>query len=55
MKPRAYLERVAVGWFMLDTVYMWIAEDTWGNRVASGRTRKECEANCRRAGYVPVR
>jgi len=31
----------------------WIAEDTFGNRIVTGRTRKECEDECRRTGYHP--
>lgn len=54
-KPMAYLERKVTGWFMLEVLYTWVAEDTWGNTIARCRTRKECEAECRRAGYVPVR
>ena len=52
-KPRAYLERVRNGYFMTSYCYMWVARDTWGNWVASGRTRKDCESETRRAGYVP--
>ena len=54
-KPRAYLEKVCNGGFMLEYTYRWIAKDRYGHQVASGKTRKECEAECRHYGYVPVR
>lgn len=54
-KESAYLKRESIGWFGFEPVVKWIARDTWGNWVASGKTRKECEANCRIHGYVPRR
>lgn len=54
-KPRAYLEKVCNGWFMLEPCYTWVAREYWGSAVAYGHTRKECEAECRYKGYVPVR
>ncbi len=54
-KPRAYLNKYRTGWFLFEPIYGWIAKDCWGNRVAYGRTRKECEKECRYAGYVPIR
>ena len=54
-KPTAWLKQEYVGWFGFEPVIKWIARDTWSNWVASGNTRKECEANCRMHGYVPRR
>lgn len=54
-KPRAYLEKYRTGYFGLEYTYRWIATDRWNNQVASGKTRKECETECRRNGYVPER
>ena len=54
-KPTAWIKQECTGWFMLEPSYSWVARDTWGNWVASGRTRKDCEANCRERGYVPRR
>ncbi len=54
-KKSAYLKRESIGWFGFELVVKWIARDTWGNWVTSGKTRKECEANCRMHGYVPRR
>ena len=54
-KPRAYLALYRNGYFGPGYTFRWIAKDSWGNQVASGRTRKECEAECRRNGYVPER
>lgn len=54
-KESAYLKRESIGWFGFEQVVKWIARDTWGNWVTSGKTRKECEANCRIHGYVPRR
>ena len=54
-KERAYLEFYRTGWFMGEYTYSWIARDYWGNYVASARTRKECEQECRYRGYVPER
>lgn len=52
-KPKAYLEKVRCGWFMFEPLYMWVALDRWGHSVARGKTRKDCERECRSAGYVP--
>ena len=54
-KPRAYLEKVCNGWFMLSPTYTWVARDYWGNAVGYGRTRKACKQDCRYHGYVPER
>ena len=54
-KPTAWMKRECTGWFMTELVVKWVARDTWGNFVASGRTRKECESNCRLHGYTPRR
>lgn len=54
-KPKAYLEKVQNGWFMLEPHFTWVAREYWGSAVAYGSTRKECEQNCRDRGYVPVR
>ena len=54
-KERAYLEKVSNGWFMLERTTTWVARDYWGNAVAYGKTRKDCEENCRYKGYVPVK
>ena len=53
-KEHAYLTKEQAGWFMLEYTYRWVARDCWGNTVASARTRKECEQETRRAGYVSV-
>lgn len=52
-KPRAYLKHVCNGWFAFEPVYMWVAYNDWGNSVAWGKTRRECEKECRWDGYVP--
>ena len=52
-KPRAYLKKVQNGWFMFQPVIEWVAYNAWGNSVAWGHTRKDCEQECRRLGYVP--
>lgn len=52
-KPRAYLKKVQNGWFMLEPCFEWVAYNDWGNSVAWGKTRKECEKECRYNGYVP--
>lgn len=52
-KPRAYLKQYYNGYFMLERCKEWRAEDSFGNYVASARTRKECEEKCRRLGYCP--
>lgn len=52
-KESAYLKRESIGWFGLDSIVKWIARDTYGNWIASGKTRRECEANCRMCNYTP--
>ena len=52
-KPRVYIAKYRIGYLGLNYTYRWIAKDAWHNQVASGKTRKECEAKCRRNGYVP--
>lgn len=54
-RPTAYIKPYYNGYFFLERTVVWRATDRWGNHVASSRTRKECEAECRRAGYTPVR
>lgn len=54
-RPTAYLKPYYNGWFMLERTTTWKAVDQWGNTVARGRTRRECEQETRRAGYTPVR
>lgn len=54
-KPHAYLEKVINGYFYFEPTTRWIARDRWGNWIASGKTRKECEKECRLYGYVPTR
>lgn len=53
-KPTAYLTKIRDGYFMLEYTYRWVARDYWGHQVASGRTKKECQQETRRAGYTPV-
>lgn len=38
---------------MLERTKSWVARDTFGNYVASARTRKQCEEQCRHMGYCP--
>ena len=53
-KPSAYLEKWSFEYG--DHKWNeWIARNDFGNGIAVGRTRKECEADCRRVGYVPRR
>lgn len=54
-KPRAYLTKEIAGHLCFDPIVRWVARDYWNSWVASGRTRKECEAACRDRGYVPER
>ena len=54
-KQSAYLTKEIIGHFGFEYIEKWVARDYWGNWVASGRTRKECEAECRIHGYVPRR
>ena len=54
-KPRVHLEQYYNGYFMLERTKSWVAKDDFGNYVTSARTRKECEAECRRLGYCPER
>ena len=54
-KPRAYLQREITGHWCFEPIVTWVARNDWGNWVASGRTRKECEEECRLYGYVPER
>ena len=51
----AYIKPYYNGYFMFERTRTWIARDRFGNQVAGGRTRKECESETRRAGYTPVR
>jgi hypothetical protein len=53
-KPTAYLAKERTGYFMMEYTYRWVARDYWGNRVASGRTKRECQQETRKAGYTPV-
>lgn len=54
-RPTAYMKPYYNGYFFLERAVTWRATDDWGNHVASASTRKECEAECRRAGYTPIR
>ena len=54
-KPRAYIAPYQNGWFLLEPVYEWLGKNDWGNTVAWGKTRRECERMCRQEGYVPIR
>lgn len=54
-RPTAYMKPYYNGYFFLGRAVTWRATDDWGNHVASASTRKECEAECRRAGYTPIR
>jgi len=54
-KPTAYIAPYITGHFMLEPVREWLGKNYWGNTVAWGKTRRECEQECRRAGYIPVR
>ncbi len=54
-KPSAYLSKVQNGHFLLEATTLWKATDLWGNRISSGRTKKEVMEECRRRGYVPRR
>ena len=54
-KPRAYLEKEITGHWCFEPIVRWVARDRWNNWIASGKTRKECEAECRYRGYVPER
>ena len=53
-RPTAYMKPYYNGYFFLGRSVVWRATDYWGNHAASASTRKECEAECRRAGYTPV-
>ena len=54
-KPTVYLAPYITGNFSFEPVKAWLAKDRWGNTIARARTRRECEQEARRAGYVPVR
>jgi len=54
-KPRAYLTKKTIGHFMYKPVIRWVAYDEWSRFITTGKTKKECEAECRRYGYVPER
>ena len=54
-RPRAYLRMEIVGYWMFEVEHTWIARDYWGVEITRAKTRKECEANCRKYGYVPER
>ena len=54
-KPRASLEKKTIGYSFGLPQTEWVACNEWGNSIAWGKTRKECEADCRRAGFVPER
>lgn len=49
----AYLERYKTGYFMFEPIIEWIARDDFGNEVARAKTKKECQARTRDAGYTP--
>lgn len=54
-RESAYLTKEIIGHFMFELTVRWIARDYWGNWITSGRTRKECEQNCRDLNYTPKR
>lgn len=54
-KPVAYIAPYITGHFCFEPIKEWLAKDYWGQTVASGRTRRECERECSTAGYKPVR
>lgn len=54
-KPRAYLTKEITCHWCFEPIVKWVARDYWNNRIALGKTRKECEVNCRANGYVPER
>lgn len=54
-KPVAYIAPYFVGYWMMERVVAWVGKDYWGNEVGRGKTRKECERDCRAHGYTPVR
>ena len=54
-KPVAYIAQYITGHFCFEPIKTWIGKDYWGSEVGRGRTRRECEAVCRRSGYTPVR
>lgn len=54
-KPRAYMEHKVTGWIMGLPEVKWIAYDKYGSAITWSDTRKDCENECRRYGYVPVR
>lgn len=54
-KPVAYIAPYQIGYFMMQPKIEWLAKNDYGNTVAWGSTRKECEKDCRLNGYVPVR
>ena len=54
-KESAYLKQEVTGWFMFEYTARWVARDSYGNWITSGRTRRECEQNCRCMNYTPRR
>lgn len=54
-KPVAYIAPYITGHFCFEPIRSWIGKDAWGSAVGRGRTRRDCEADCRRNGYTPVR
>lgn len=54
-KPVAYVNGYVSVWLVGKPIRRWEARNYWGERVGYGTTRKECEADCRRNGYTPVR
>jgi hypothetical protein len=54
-KPRAYLEKWSFVYGDDNLGSIWYGRDQLGKCVAQGKTRKECEKQCRYKGYVPER
>ena len=54
-KPTAYVKGYVRVWFIGKPTRRWEARNYWNELVGYGSTRKECEADCRRNGYRPVR
>ena len=54
-RPRAYIAPYITGYFGFEPVKEWLGKNDWGNTVAWGKTRRECEKMCRQEGYIPIR
>lgn len=54
-KPVAYIAPYITGYFCFEPIKEWLGKNDYGNTVAWGKTRRECEKMCRQEGYTPVR